>query len=71
MEHSDYRRQVAELEHWEAKLWREFTQARNVDLPEANAIHSKHQRIVKQIMNLHCERMAQFVHEDNQRLAGA
>lgn len=65
MEHSDYRRQLAELEHQEAKLWREFVEARNDDLRDrANAIHARHRRVVERIMKVHEEKMAEFIHED-------
>lgn len=72
MDYREYCKQVAELEYHEDKAWRTFCQARDADLPQANALHRQHQRLVERICKLHTAWLDQVVNiaaED--RRAGA
>lgn len=68
MDRKEYRRRLAELEHDEAKMWREFCAARDAGLKDkANALHYRHQRAIGQIMRLHDAVMSEVVRGQNQR----
>ncbi len=66
MDRREYAREIAELEHYEAKAWREFEQADKADLRDiANAAHRRQQHFLNRIMRVHEHWMSQLVRKDN------
>lgn len=66
MDRNSYRQEIAELESYEAKAWREFLQARAAGLDEqANALHKRQQYWLDKIMKVHERWMGELVREDN------
>lgn len=62
-----YRRDVAELEHQEAKAWREFKEAEKAGLKRASVLHSRHRRVVERLMKVHDAVMSEIVREQSGR----